>query len=185
MCARSLTCKSHSMGAKRSVPGRSLPYDMLLAAYQKKNQAKQQKAAIDANAPLEDEEANLGPIDSDEELNAVMLGLGNWNPQPLVVEGVVGVMGGMERIDKLYKRERLREQLTQATNGFTVDIFKVRGFGGAEDGRPGAEFRRARRRGGSERLSRCGWGWDGLGCEAAERVYDADSDAWRRAEEAK
>ncbi len=41
-CARSLTCKSHSMGAKRAVPGRSLPYDMLLQAYQKKNQAKQQ-----------------------------------------------------------------------------------------------------------------------------------------------
>ena len=41
-CARSLTCKSHSMGAKRAVPGRSLPYDQLLAAYQKKNQAKQQ-----------------------------------------------------------------------------------------------------------------------------------------------
>ncbi|KAF6843666.1 nuclear protein Ataxin-7 [Colletotrichum musicola] len=30
------------MGAKRAVAGRSLPYDMLLAAYQKKNQAKQQ-----------------------------------------------------------------------------------------------------------------------------------------------
>jgi len=43
-CARSLTCKSHSMGAKRAVPGRSLPYDMLLTAYQKKNQAKQQSA---------------------------------------------------------------------------------------------------------------------------------------------
>lgn len=41
-CARSLTCKSHSMGAKRSVPGRSLPYDMLLQQYQKKNQARQQ-----------------------------------------------------------------------------------------------------------------------------------------------
>lgn len=43
-CARSLTCKSHSMGAKRAVPGRSLPYDILLASYQKKNQAKQQKS---------------------------------------------------------------------------------------------------------------------------------------------
>ena len=30
------------MGAKRAVPGRSLPYDMLLQQYQKKNQAKQQ-----------------------------------------------------------------------------------------------------------------------------------------------
>lgn len=41
-CARSLTCKSHPMGAKRAVPGRSLPYDMLLQAYQKKNHAKLQ-----------------------------------------------------------------------------------------------------------------------------------------------
>lgn len=45
-CARSLTCKSHSMGAKRGVPGRSLPYDMLLQAYQKKNQARQQSMSI-------------------------------------------------------------------------------------------------------------------------------------------
>lgn len=36
-CTRSLTCKSHSMGAKRSVDGRSQPYDVLLAAYQKKS----------------------------------------------------------------------------------------------------------------------------------------------------
>ena len=47
-CARSLTCKSHSMGAKRSVPGRSMPYDYLLAQYQKKNQAKQQSASLPA-----------------------------------------------------------------------------------------------------------------------------------------
>lgn len=45
-CARSLTCKSHSMGAKRAVPGRSLPYDMLLQAYQKKNQARQQSTSL-------------------------------------------------------------------------------------------------------------------------------------------
>lgn len=45
-CARSLTCKSHSMGAKRAVPGRSLPYDMLLQAYQKKNQARQQSMSF-------------------------------------------------------------------------------------------------------------------------------------------
>lgn len=45
-CARSLTCKSHSMGAKRSVPGRTLPYDMLLQQYQKKNQARQQSTRV-------------------------------------------------------------------------------------------------------------------------------------------
>jgi hypothetical protein len=49
-CARSLTCKSHSMGAKRAVPGRSLPYDMLLQQYQKKNQAKQQSES--STSPL-------------------------------------------------------------------------------------------------------------------------------------
>ncbi|RDL34469.1 Uncharacterized protein BP5553_07597 [Venustampulla echinocandica] len=122
-CARSLTCKSHSMGAKRAVPGRSLPYDMLLTAYQKKNQAKQQKAAIDANAPLEDEEAANGPVDSDEELTAVMHGLSNWNPQPVVPPPV------HIPIEKQYMRQRLYEQLHNATNGFTVNIFKVAGDG--------------------------------------------------------
>ena len=34
-CSRSLTCKSHSMGAKRNVPGRSQPYDKLLFEWQK------------------------------------------------------------------------------------------------------------------------------------------------------
>jgi len=50
-CARSLTCKSHSMGAKRAVGGRSLPYDMLLTAYQKKNQAKQQSKLLPSVNP--------------------------------------------------------------------------------------------------------------------------------------
>ncbi|KAK3896475.1 SCA7, zinc-binding domain-containing protein [Staphylotrichum tortipilum] len=54
-CGRSLCCKRHSITAN----GRPLPYDMLLTTYREKNWAKQQKAAIDANAPLEDEdEAN-------------------------------------------------------------------------------------------------------------------------------
>ena len=34
-CSRALTCKSHSMGAKRSVPHRSQPYDILLHEWQK------------------------------------------------------------------------------------------------------------------------------------------------------
>ncbi|GAC99364.1 hypothetical protein PHSY_006965 [Pseudozyma hubeiensis SY62] len=34
-CSRSLTCKSHSMGAKRAVEGRSAPYDTLLFEWQK------------------------------------------------------------------------------------------------------------------------------------------------------
>ena len=36
-CSRSLTCKSHSMGAKRSVEGRSRRYDDLLIEWQRAN----------------------------------------------------------------------------------------------------------------------------------------------------
>lgn len=36
-CSRSLTCKSHSMGAKRSVLGRSKPYDELLLEWNRAN----------------------------------------------------------------------------------------------------------------------------------------------------
>ncbi|KAI8334700.1 SCA7, zinc-binding domain-containing protein [Chlamydoabsidia padenii] len=45
-CTRSLTCKSHSMGAKRAVAGRSQPYDVLLAAYQKKAIGRPQAGTI-------------------------------------------------------------------------------------------------------------------------------------------
>jgi hypothetical protein len=41
------------MGAKRAVAGRSLPYDMLLAAYQKKNQAKQQSKSSILDASID------------------------------------------------------------------------------------------------------------------------------------
>ncbi|KAB5570210.1 SCA7, zinc-binding domain-containing protein [Coniochaeta sp. 2T2.1] len=133
-CARSLTCKSHSMGAKRAVPGRSLPYDMLLAAYQKKNQAKQQKAAIDANAPLEEEDdPNGGAVDSDEETAAVMAALAHWNPQPVIPQPVFAP------IKREYQLARLHEQLQTATNGGRLNIFKVVGFGAQQlpEGHPG------------------------------------------------
>ncbi|KAJ9640782.1 SAGA complex subunit Sgf73 [Knufia peltigerae] len=115
-CARSLTCKSHSMGAKRAVPGRSLPYDMLLAAYQKKNQARQQKAAIDANAPalLDDDidPALAGPVDSDEEKDAVMSAIARSlaNPQPLVTHSLIPRR-------RQYQMVRFREQLSNAMSG--------------------------------------------------------------------
>ncbi|EPE09455.1 saga complex component [Ophiostoma piceae UAMH 11346] len=135
-CARSLTCKSHSMGAKRAVPGRSLPYDMLLAAYQKKNQAKQQKAAIDASAPVEDEEeANGGAVDEGEEAAAVMNALASWRPRPVVPQP------SYMPIRRQYELARLYEQLNMATNGGRVNIFAVSGFGmqTLPEGHPGLE----------------------------------------------
>ncbi|KAL4800042.1 mRNA capping enzyme, catalytic domain-containing protein [Aspergillus venezuelensis] len=109
-CARSLTCKSHSMGAKRAVPGRSLPYDMLLQAYQKKNQARQQKAAIDANAPLQDDLENNGPVDSDEEKDAVMAAISRSQPQPLVNHTLISTK-------KKYQYVRIKEMLSHALGG--------------------------------------------------------------------
>ncbi|PYH87979.1 SCA7-domain-containing protein [Aspergillus ellipticus CBS 707.79] len=109
-CARSLTCKSHSMGAKRAVPGRSLPYDMLLQAYQKKNQARQQKAAIDANAPLQDDLDNNGPVDSDEEKDAVMAAISRSNPQPMVTHTLISTK-------KKYQYVRIKEMLSHALGG--------------------------------------------------------------------
>jgi len=126
-CARSLTCKSHSMGAKRAVPGRSLPYDMLLAAYQKKNQARQQKAAIDANAPalLDDEEdpALAGPIDSDEEMQAVMAGIARGLPraQPLFSQPLISTR-------RKYQQNRIQQMLQesmQASANRGVNMFAV------------------------------------------------------------
>ncbi|OXV06575.1 hypothetical protein Egran_05657 [Elaphomyces granulatus] len=109
-CARSLTCKSHSMGAKRAVPGRSLPYDMLLQAYQKKNQARQQKAAIDANAPLQDDYDNNGPVDSDEERDAVMAAISRSCPRPLVTHTLVPTR-------KKYQYVRMKEMLSHVLGG--------------------------------------------------------------------
>jgi SCA7, zinc-binding domain len=131
-CARSLTCKSHSMGAKRAVPGRSLPYDMLLQAYQKKNQARQQsqtpfcpffcfflfcchaywfiEAAIDANAPLQDDFETNGPVDSDEERDSVMAAISRSRPTPLAVHTLMPTR-------KKYHYVRMKEMLSSVLGG--------------------------------------------------------------------
>lgn len=128
MCARSLTCKSHAMGAKRAVPGRSLPYDILLAQYQKKNQAKQQKAAMASSAPLvEDMVENGAPVDSEEERDAVMAGVVRAAPRPLGWRALVGCRGR-------YQSVRLKELLAGAMAGSRgAGLFSTaaKGLGGA------------------------------------------------------
>lgn len=92
-CARSLTCKTHSMGAKRAVPGRSAPYDVLLQQYQKRNQAKIAANNALAAQRMEDSEFGDGDdvngfnynkiLDPDEETHLVLEGLSKNNPIPL------------------------------------------------------------------------------------------------------
>ncbi|KAI6801548.1 hypothetical protein KC363_g2826 [Hortaea werneckii] len=111
-CARSLTCKSHSMGAKRAVPGRSAPYDKLLMEYQRKNQAKLQKAAFDANAPANlDDEMATGPVDSEEEKDAVMASISRtWGGKPLLQPQPVP-------LKKKYEYNRIKSMLGSALGG--------------------------------------------------------------------
>lgn len=116
-CARSLTCKSHSMGAKRSVPGRSAPYDLLLQQYQKKNQAKQQKALLASQAAADsladggDGEGDGATIDSDEEREGVMKGVAkNWGGRRL--DNYVAVP-----TKSRYKGVRIKEMVQGAIAG--------------------------------------------------------------------
>ena len=92
------------------------------------------EAALDANAPVEDEEdLNTGPVDSDEETGAVMNALSNWRPQPLLPQPV------FTPIKRQYHLSRLHEQLHMATNGGRTNIFKVSGYGSQKlpEGHPG------------------------------------------------
>lgn len=97
-CARSLTCKTHSMGAKRAVMGRSAPYDLLLQQYQKRNQAKMAANNVLAAQRRENAQFNGGPdgeaedknassankvLDADEETHLVLEGLSKNYPVPL------------------------------------------------------------------------------------------------------
>ncbi|KAF2150110.1 SCA7-domain-containing protein [Myriangium duriaei CBS 260.36] len=106
-CARSLTCKSHSMGAKRAVPGRSAPYDKLLAEYQRKNQAKLQKAHMDSLVNPDTDLAPEGPVDSDEEKDQVLAAIARAKPRPLFAPIPVPLR-------RKYAAVRLREMLGNA-----------------------------------------------------------------------
>ena len=125
-CARSLTCKSHSMGAKRAVPGRSAPYDKLLAEYQRKNQAKLQSTLhciiltgdiTDSKAEaqfdsLANPEADVpeGPVDSDEEKEQVLSAIARARAQPLFSYVPVPLR-------RKYAHVRLKEMLGNALAG--------------------------------------------------------------------
>jgi SAGA-associated factor 73 len=62
-----------------------------------------------------------------------MHGLSNWNPQPLVQPLI------QMPIEREYQKKRLYEQLHNATNGFTMNICKVVGYGAQKlpPGHPG------------------------------------------------
>nr|POE59374.1 saga-associated factor 73 [Quercus suber] len=126
-CARSLTCKSHSMGLKRAVPGRSAPYDKLLMEYQRKNQAKLQKAAFDANAPNPDDDSlPSGPVDSEEEKDAVMSAISrSWGGRLIYKQTHVPLRSR-------YEYNRVKSMLSSALSGRGgIGLFNTGSGGGS------------------------------------------------------
>src|SRR2546421_12219054 len=65
---------------------------------------------IDSNAPLHDEDDNGGPIDSDEEKDAVMASLARWRPTPLVEHKFIPTR-------RKYQIVRMKEMLASALGG--------------------------------------------------------------------
>lgn len=139
-CARSLTCKTHSMGAKRAVLGRSAPYDVLLQQYQKRNQAKlaannalaaqrRENAEFtgDLSSVLDSENGRVHKIlDPDEETHLVLEGLSKNNPIPL--ERKI-IMPTRYRLKFLYMREAYANALISSGNNANAQAVQASGLG--------------------------------------------------------
>ncbi|KAF9970433.1 hypothetical protein BGZ73_006859 [Actinomortierella ambigua] len=110
-CTRSLTCKSHSMSAKRAVQGRSQPYDVLLGFYHKKPapvKAEDKVKRIESEAPqAEKEDVNL---DSDEEFSDLLEASRSSDPLPLA-------MRPMSYVRRRNHCLRIRDLLLDALKG--------------------------------------------------------------------
>lgn len=68
------------------------------------------EAAIDANAPLQDDFDNNGPVDSDEERDAVMAAISRSHPTPLAVHTPMPTR-------KKYHYVRMKEMLSSVLGG--------------------------------------------------------------------
>lgn len=68
------------------------------------------EAAIDANAPLQDDFENNGPVDSDEERDAVLAAISRSHPKPLAVHTLMPMR-------KKYHYVRMKEMLSNVLGG--------------------------------------------------------------------
>ncbi|OMJ07040.1 SAGA-associated factor 73 [Smittium culicis] len=105
-CTRSLTCKAHSMAMKRSVRGRSQPFDSLLQAHLAKSRTAKHARNVDStnlarriNAKGELNAAGLAGMGledsdddergSDSEAEQILNLVSQYNPKPLAVKSIV------------------------------------------------------------------------------------------------
>jgi SAGA-associated factor 73 len=97
------------MSAKRAVPGRSQPYDILLAQWQRKNQAK----IATTQKPIQKE---IEDVDSEEEVRLVMTGVMRRYSRPMEQKCIVGVK---RRTRGMRMYEGLKVALLGAVHGIT------------------------------------------------------------------
>ncbi|KAJ3361526.1 hypothetical protein GGF32_007284 [Allomyces javanicus] len=81
-CHRSITCKNHPIGQKRTVAGRSQPYDVLVDLFQKSKQSATHAAAA-APSALDADILNLAALDPDAEGSEVLEGIKKLQPVAL------------------------------------------------------------------------------------------------------
>lgn len=82
-CGRLLTCKTHSVSAKRAVTGRSRPFDSLLAAYRQTRQVQQNAKASQTAKTMQEEILDEAPLPAHEEIQQVLLGTLQSHAMPL------------------------------------------------------------------------------------------------------
>ncbi|ORE06991.1 SCA7-domain-containing protein, partial [Rhizopus microsporus var. microsporus] len=109
-CTRAITCKIHSVGAKRAVAGRSQSFNDLIAVYQKKGIGRPQDLKIVLEESREQENSQQETdIDYDEETESVYIAVKEHKPQPLGERQVFYV----QRKRKYFKiRDILLEAIT-------------------------------------------------------------------------
>ncbi|KAJ3125095.1 hypothetical protein HK098_000597 [Nowakowskiella sp. JEL0407] len=119
-CTRSITCKIHTMSAKRAVY-RSLPYDTLLQGYQARNFGKV-KNPIQEKQPLAQLESVPLDVEADIIFEAIRrnkpvplvasYGHSGFQPQGFLTDGYSGVTGGVRGAScgslKMWKRHKER-----------------------------------------------------------------------------
>ncbi|PRT53180.1 SAGA-associated factor 73 [Wickerhamiella sorbophila] len=82
-CGRLLTCKTHSISAKRAVVGRSRPFDTLLVAYRQTRQVQQNAKSSQTAKSMQEDISDEAPLPPHEEIQQVLLGTLQSHATPL------------------------------------------------------------------------------------------------------
>lgn len=129
-CMRSLTCKQHSMGAKRAVVGRSAPYDVLLSNYHRQHQVRQAQLSVSAAqaAQLEsDQEQELrAQKNPEKEVRQVLDGVSRATCQPLARKTI---LEARTRVKSFRMREMFAVALLPRRVAVTGDVLYARSLG--------------------------------------------------------